>query len=100
MAIRDAVRVAERTKRAVRLNGDLRSAPDDLDGSLDLYRAIQRLPARQCACVVLHHLAGWPAAEVAEALGCREATVRVHLHRARVSLAGTLADEEENSSGS
>lgn len=105
VAIRDAVRAAA---RATRSSGDLDertlgSTPgaDELAVGLDpaLVRAIRSLPPQQRACVVLHHLDDRPVAEVAETLGCREATVRVHLHRARAALAASL-DPREVSDGS
>jgi RNA polymerase sigma-70 factor (ECF subfamily) len=67
--------------------------PDPVDHvpqQVDLHRALQTLPGRQRAAVVLHHLAGWPTAEVADALGCAESTVRVHLTRGRQALAAAL----------
>jgi len=97
VAIRDAVRFAERRRR--------RPSPDAPPGAdleqaavarLDLARALGLLSPRQRACVVLHHLTDLPVAEVADALGCAEPTVRVHLHRARAVLARALtADPEE-----
>jgi RNA polymerase sigma-70 factor (ECF subfamily) len=97
VAIRDAVRFAERRRRR-----PSPAAPPDPDVEhavvtrLDLARVLGRLPPRQRACIVLHHLTDLPVAEVAEALGCTESTVRVHLHRARAVLAAALtADPEE-----
>jgi RNA polymerase sigma-70 factor (ECF subfamily) len=103
VAIRDAVRVAERSRRAAGTRA-AKSGPDDpadaVATQVDLTRLLGELPARQRACVVLHHLADWPVADVAEALGCAEATVRVHLHRARAALANALdAENKELSDG-
>jgi RNA polymerase sigma-70 factor (ECF subfamily) len=95
VAIRDAVRFAERSRRVV---PDRPAGSDPLDGlaaHLDLHAALSHLPARQRACVVLHYLADWPVSDVAEALGCRDATVRVHLHRARAALAASLEPRAE-----
>jgi RNA polymerase sigma-70 factor, ECF subfamily len=84
VAIRDAVRVAERSRRAAAGTRAATSGPGDpadaVATQVDLTRLLGELPARQRACVVLHHLADWPVADVAQALGCAEATVRVHLH--------------------
>jgi RNA polymerase sigma-70 factor (ECF subfamily) len=86
VAIRDAIRFSERHRRTV---AD-RPAGTDLGeaaaATVDLQRALSRLSPKQRACVVLHHFAGWPTVDVADALGCSEATVRVHLHRARRAL--------------
>ncbi|MDQ2678411.1 MAG: SigE family RNA polymerase sigma factor [Actinomycetota bacterium] len=46
-----------------------------------LWNEVRRLPARQAQCVVLRHVDGLRAKEIAELLGCSTATVRVHLHR-------------------
>jgi RNA polymerase sigma-70 factor (ECF subfamily) len=95
VAIRDAVRVAQRDQRRPPEpppTGDLATR---VAGGVDLERALLGLPARQRACVVLHHLADWPVRDVAEALGCAEPTVRVHLTRARRALAATLRPETE-----
>lgn len=100
VAIRDAVRVAARAGRSSSLDDDsvAGSAPgaDEAGGGVDpaVLRAIRALPPRQRACVVLHLLDDRPVAEVAETLGCREATVRVHLHRARSTLAASLEPGE------
>lgn len=88
VAIRDAVRVAHRARR----HPAPAPAPsaDPADGAatrVDVTRALQELPARPRAAVVLHHLAGWSVAEVADVLGCAEGTVRAHLHRGRQALA-------------
>jgi len=95
VAIRDAVRFAERSRRPL----PPRSPEPDVEHAavarLDIGRVLGRLSPKQRACVVLHHLADWPVAEVAEALGCNASTVRVHLHRARAALADALAPEPE-----
>lgn len=90
VAIRDAVRFAERRWRPMPdppVPGD---STDHIARTLDLHAELRALPVRQRASVVLHYLADWSVADVAAALGCKEATVRVHLHRARASLALAL----------
>jgi RNA polymerase sigma factor (sigma-70 family) len=52
--------------------------------------AVRALPDRQAAAVALHYLEDRPVAEIAEIVGCSPATVKVHLHRGRQSLARTL----------
>jgi RNA polymerase sigma-70 factor (ECF subfamily) len=59
------------------------------------WAALRRLPPRQAQALALHYLEDWGVAEVATALGCAEATVRVHLHRGRAALARLLGDERE-----
>jgi RNA polymerase sigma-70 factor (sigma-E family) len=48
----------------------------DLDSALDLRAALDRLPARQRATVVLRYFGDLPVAVVARALGCSEGTVK------------------------
>jgi RNA polymerase sigma factor (sigma-70 family) len=55
------------------------------------WSAVRMLPDRQRACVVLHYLEDRSVAEIAEILDCRPATVKVHLHRGRQTLASRLA---------
>ena len=49
-------------------------------------RAVDRLPARQREVVVLRMFEDLPVAETARALGCREGTVKAHLHKALANL--------------
>jgi RNA polymerase sigma-70 factor (ECF subfamily) len=65
----------------------------DHDARAVLADAIRRLPDQQRVAVVLHYFHDLPLVEVAESLGCAENTVKVHLHRARRTLA-TLVGEE------
>ena len=68
-------------------------ADEPLD--LDLLDALAALSQAQRAAVVLHHLGGWPAADIALVLGCAEATVRSHLARGRQRLADLLDPTDE-----
>ena len=52
---------------------------------------VRMLPRRQAQVVALHYALDLPVAEVAQVLDCAEGTVKVHLHRARQSLAATFA---------
>jgi RNA polymerase sigma-70 factor (ECF subfamily) len=95
VAIRDAVRFAERQRRTLPAPVSAPDPADTASARVDLDGAIAHLSPRQRACVVLCHLAAWPVGDTAEALGCSEATVRVHLHRARAALAVALATSSE-----
>lgn len=51
-----------------------------------LWTAVDRLPARQRAALLLQVREGLPTGEIAAVLDCSETTVRVHLHRALATL--------------
>lgn len=104
VAIRDAVRASRREQRYDRrqpveaaanqrsLNGW--STEDGLsDGRL--WSAVLALPGKQRAAVALYYLDDRPTAEVAELVGCSEATVRSHLRAARRRLADLLSEHDE-----
>jgi len=55
-----------------------------------LQRALARLGERQRAAFLLHELQGLRFREIGQALGCSEATARVHCFRARGRLKGFL----------
>lgn len=61
-------------------------------GDPDFWDAVRSLPARQAECVALHYLEDRPVAEIADILGCKASTVKVHLHRGRTALAQLLAE--------
>jgi RNA polymerase sigma-70 factor, ECF subfamily len=60
---------------------------------------VRNLPDRQAQAVALYYLEDCSVAEIAEALGCAAATVRVHLHRGRQALARALGLEAEAKEG-
>jgi RNA polymerase sigma factor (sigma-70 family) len=62
---------------------------------VDLYRALDALPARQREVVVLRFLADLPEATVAGALGCSVSTVKTHAARGLAALRTVLDTEEE-----
>lgn len=66
-------------------------AADQVDDPL-FWAAVRGLPERQAACVTLHYLEDRSVAEIAEILDCAAATVKVHLHRGRRTLAERLAE--------
>jgi RNA polymerase sigma-70 factor (ECF subfamily) len=61
----------------------------------DLTAALKLLPDRQRAVVVLHYYVGYPATQIAEALGTSSATVRVQLMHARRKLRTLLGDSDD-----
>lgn len=52
---------------------------------------VRRLPTQQARAVALRYVDDLEIAEIAEILECAGSTVRVHLHRARRTLAGRLS---------
>lgn len=62
-----------------------------------LLLALRRLPARQRACLVLHHYAGYGTDEVAAILDVSRPTVRVHLSRGRRRLRELLEVPDDRS---
>lgn len=63
------------------LAADVDEVPDD-----ELWQDLQKLPHKQRAALVLRFYEGLDDAEIAEVLGCRQATVRSHVHRGLAAL--------------
>lgn len=57
----------------------------------DILRALVRLPDRQAAAVVMRHILELSYEEIGGALGCSQATARVHVNRACKKLSRLLA---------
>lgn len=57
---------------------------------LDVWKALEALPHRQRACVVLRYLEDLSEADVARLLDCSIGTVKSQLHRARANLEAVL----------
>jgi RNA polymerase sigma-70 factor (ECF subfamily) len=95
-----AMRLCARRARRRRSQPAPRAAMprDDVARALDreeISRSLRTLSVRQRQAVVLRDWAGFGTAEAANLLGMREATLRVHLHRARRHLRDELRIEEE-----
>ena len=71
---------------------DVGAPMDRVDTLRDLGAALSRLPERQREVVVLRFLEGFDTRETAEIIGCREGTVKAHLHRATATLRRFLGD--------
>ena len=103
VATRDAVSRWRRARTALRHLATTRD-PEPVRGpdgtSTALIGALRQLPEAQRRAVVLHHLAGFPVAEVASIEKCPEGTVKARLSRGRTAFAALLGDEpadEQNS---
>jgi RNA polymerase sigma-70 factor (ECF subfamily) len=62
---------------------------------MDLIEALLHLSQPQRVAIVLHHLGGWPAIDIAVVLSCAEPTVRSHLSRGRQRLADLLEPTDD-----
>ena len=91
-------RIATKELRSARRNVSLSELPmadeDDRAEVLELMAALKKLSRQQRAAAVLFYLEGRPANEISAILGIREATVGVHLHRARGRLRELLGDDD------
>lgn len=76
------------------LTENITAAPADQE-ALELREAIDHLPPEQRMCVILHYLEGWSVAEVAQALGVPQGTVKTRLMYARGRMKGYLEEEKE-----
>jgi RNA polymerase sigma-70 factor, ECF subfamily len=65
------------------------ASPEEL---MDVHRVVRGLPPRQQEAVLLYYLADRPLSEVAEAMACREGTVKAHLDKARRSMRSALEE--------
>ncbi|MEM6946085.1 MAG: sigma-70 family RNA polymerase sigma factor, partial [Pseudomonadota bacterium] len=83
-----------RAETALSDMADKTADPVRLETMRDLGRSLATLPLRQREVVVLRFLEGFDTAETAEILGCREGTVKAHLHRATLKLRDLLATRE------
>lgn len=63
---------------------------DDAKIRVQLRLAIEKLPPKMKACFVLHAQEGFKQREIAEMLGMREGTVKVHVFRAKALLRDAL----------
>lgn len=69
------------------------AAPDD-----EFWQMVRDLPKRQSQAIALYYIEDRPVVEVAAILECSESTAKVHLHKARKSLAKRMKLAEEGSS--
>ena len=88
MCIRDSVFIDDtRRRRAIPVDEIEEQGVVDSDVAelIVIERSLSKLPERQRTALLLADKAGMSYAEVAEAIGCSEAAVKVLIHRARMS---------------
>jgi RNA polymerase sigma factor (sigma-70 family) len=73
-------------KALTRLSARPEIDQSELEGSTAFWNAVRRLPRQQMIAVALRYVDDLSMNEIGELLGCSEATVRVHLFRARQAL--------------
>lgn len=88
-----------------RRTAPLEAAPDaaapEPDDHSALWQAVHALPGDLRTVIHLHYVEGYDTAEIAAMVGCRPATVRTRLHRARKQLKLDLegSDDEQKDNG-
>ena len=83
---------ADEIERVPAPDDDAARRAEDAQAVSRLWRAVDALAPRQRATVLLHVQEGLATSEIAAVLGCSDATVRVHLHRAVATLRKTLKE--------
>jgi len=94
VAIRMAMRAARRERLRASLEREVDPATVLKPVDLDLVRAVQQLPPKQRAAIVLFYFEDRPISEVAEIMSCSEVAAKVSLHRGRKALAELIGSEE------
>jgi RNA polymerase sigma factor (sigma-70 family) len=83
-------RLAE-ARAMVKLGARSSEKPALLDESdAEFWHSVRALPKRQSQVIALHYLEDLSVAEIAETLNLAQGTVKTHLHRGRMQLAGKL----------
>lgn len=86
-----ATNLVRRWAKGQRAEGeDSRVTEPDVEGRIDLWRAISRLPRRQQQALLLHYVYDLQLTEIGRVMGCRVGTVKAHLARARHTLEGAM----------
>ena len=91
-------RQEEAVRVEVESEGNPSSAPDPML-KRRLQDALARLKGNQRAAFLLREMEGMTFREVGKALGCNEATARVHFHRARQVMKSFLSPGPETETG-
>jgi RNA polymerase sigma-70 factor (ECF subfamily) len=93
---REAFRVRRRLRRILHLDPrliEVEAGPGPSTDDLEVRDALRRLSPKIRAAVVLHHLAGLPVADVAQALGTSPNTVKTQLRTGLERLRKELGDD-------
>lgn len=92
----------QRARERLSARASVRHEGADATDAIVVRRAVAALPRRQRSALVLRYYADLPVAQVADALGCPEGTVKTLIHRAVKSLrtSADLQDLQEVSDAS
>ena len=85
-------RRASEARCVVRFSRRRQPPTPDLPVDDDFWRSVRSLPRRQAQCIALHYLEDRSAEDIAMILEIATATVRVHLHHGRATLAERLGN--------
>jgi RNA polymerase sigma-70 factor, ECF subfamily len=96
LAVSSARRTAAEARAMARVRRLSRRGAEELTAADDeFWRAVRRLPRRQAQCIALRYLEDRSIDDIAAILAVDTATVRVHLHRGRLALAGDLGADAD-----
>jgi RNA polymerase sigma-70 factor, ECF subfamily len=94
MAVSFTRRLAAEARALARLSARSATWSTPLEPTdADFWRSVRSLPRRQSQALALRYLEDLSDEDIARILGCSVATVRVHLHNGRITLAGKLGLE-------
>jgi RNA polymerase sigma-70 factor (sigma-E family) len=87
-------RAVVETRHLVASRPEDRHQPDFAGDDLVLWQALQHLPPRQRAAIVLRYYLDLPEAEIAAAMRVSPGSVKTHLHRGLAALANQLGEDD------
>lgn len=93
LALSQRRRLARDAKVLLGLGAAEPALPEPPSSDAMVWAAVDSLPGKQRAVVALRFIDGLSTSEIADVLGMAEATVRVHQHRARITLRVALEGE-------
>jgi RNA polymerase sigma-70 factor (ECF subfamily) len=96
LAVSSLRRTAAEARALARLSHRRTDVVELVTTDNEFWRAVRALPRRQAQCLALHYYEDRSIEEIADVLAIDVATVRVHLHHGRRTLAGRLGITEED----
>jgi RNA polymerase sigma-70 factor (ECF subfamily) len=96
LAVSSLRRTAAEARALARLSQRRGDVVEFATSDSEFWRAVRALPRRQAQCLALHYYEDRSIEDIADVLAIDAATVRVHLHHGRRTLAGRLGITEED----